>query len=57
MHIMEPWWNNAVERQVIGRGIRICSHEHIAESEFIDFSLDAASREYNTKLVNVCFII
>jgi hypothetical protein len=29
IHIMEPWWNMNRPLQVIGRGVRICSHEHL----------------------------
>jgi len=31
--IMEPAWNQATEEQVIGRGIRYMSHEHLPGSE------------------------
>ena len=53
IHILEPWWNNIIDRQVIGRGIRICSHHHIKESDFIDFRLDQDNKLYNTRMVNV----
>ena len=53
IHLLEPWWNNVVERQVIARGIRICSHSHIEEENFIDYRLDQTNRVDNTRLVNV----
>jgi superfamily II DNA or RNA helicase len=31
--IMEPAWNQATEEQVIGRGIRYMSHEHLPKSD------------------------
>ncbi len=33
MHILEPWWNVNQTFQVIGRGIRICSHSHLPKEE------------------------
>ncbi len=33
IHIMEPWWNMNQTFQVIGRGIRICSHSHLPKEE------------------------
>jgi len=53
IHIMEPWWNNIVIRQIIGRGLRICSHSHIPTEDFIDFRNDSINKIYNTRLVNV----
>ena len=53
IHIMEPWWNNIVIRQIIGRGLRICSHSHIPKEEFIDFRNDSINKIYNTRLVNI----
>jgi len=53
VHILEPWWNNVIDRQVVARGIRICSHSHIPKEEFVDFRLDQANKLYNTRLVNV----
>ena len=53
VHILEPWWNNVIDRQVIARGIRICSHSDIPKEDFIDFRLDQANKIYNTRLVNV----
>jgi hypothetical protein len=53
IHLVEPWWNNVIDRQVIARGIRICSHSHIPEEDFIDFRLDQANKIYNERIVNV----
>lgn len=53
IHILEPWWNNVVDRQVIARGIRICSHSHIKDEDFIDFGLDEVNKLYDTPIVNV----
>lgn len=33
VHIMEPWWNINVLKQIIGRAIRICSHAMLPKSE------------------------
>ena len=38
IHLLEPWWNNNIPKQVIARGIRMCSHDHIPESDFIDYN-------------------
>lgn len=35
IHIMEPWWNMNRTLQVIGRGVRICSHSHLPKDEQI----------------------
>jgi len=53
IHIMEPWWNNTLLKQVIGRGIRICSHNHIEKNDFIDLRIKKELRILNTRLVNV----
>jgi superfamily II DNA or RNA helicase len=53
IHILEPWWNNILNRQVIGRGIRICSHDHIPEEDFIDLRINENERVTNKRLVNV----
>jgi len=54
IHILEPWWNNNVIKQIIGRGIRICSHAHVSPNEFIDFSKDDGIKRYpNKRIVNV----
>ena len=29
IHILEPWWNMSKIQQVIGRGVRRCSHVHL----------------------------
>ena len=52
VHILEPWWNNVVDRQVIGRAIRICSHAHIDKSSFKDFTKKVPT-SVNKWLVNV----
>ncbi len=52
VHILEPWWNNVVDRQVIGRAIRICSHAHIDKSSFKDFTKKIPT-SVNKWLVNV----
>lgn len=33
IHILEPWWNVNQTFQVIGRGIRICSHSHLPKED------------------------
>ena len=33
VHILEPWWNMSRGRQVIGRGIRRCSHVSLPEEQ------------------------
>lgn len=33
VHIMEPWWNLNVIKQIIGRAIRICSHASLPKAE------------------------
>jgi len=33
VHILEPWWNMSRAKQVIGRGIRRCSHVSLPEEE------------------------
>jgi hypothetical protein len=53
VHILEPWWNNIVTKQVIGRGIRICSHHNIKKEDFIDFRYNKKLQIYNNRIVNV----
>ena len=53
IHILEPWWNNSLIKQVIGRAIRICSHDHIDKKDFIDFRYKKALKSYNNRIVNV----
>jgi SNF2 family DNA or RNA helicase len=37
IHLVEPWWNMNRPLQVIGRGVRICSHSHLpAQDRVID---------------------
>lgn len=33
VHLMEPYWHPVRFQQVIGRAVRICSHEHLEEKE------------------------
>jgi hypothetical protein len=33
IHIMEPWWNNSRIDQIIGRGLRYCSHRELPTEE------------------------
>ena len=33
VHLMEPYWHPVRFEQVIGRAVRICSHEHLPEEE------------------------
>eukprot|EP00873_Tetraselmis_striata_P043915 jgi/Tetstr1/464179/TSEL_008984.t1 len=33
VHVLEPWWNMSRIRQVIGRGVRRCSHVALPESK------------------------
>jgi hypothetical protein len=33
IHILEPWWNMNIPLQVIGRGVRICSHAHLPPAD------------------------
>lgn len=53
IHILEPFYNSVLDRQVIGRGIRICSHSHIPESDFIDFSKEQNPENKNKRIVNI----
>jgi len=53
VHILEPWWNDTLIKQVIGRGIRICSHDHIDKKDFIDFRFKKELQTYNNRIVNV----
>jgi len=53
IHILEPWWNYTLIKQVIGRGIRICSHNHIDKKDFIDFRFKKELKTYNNRIVNV----
>jgi len=53
IHILEPWWNNVIKNQVIGRGIRMCSHNHIPSSQFQDLRIDEENREDGKRLVNI----
>jgi hypothetical protein len=52
VHIFEPWWNNKVIEQVIARGIRFCSHDHIDNKDFIDYTIKT-EKKTNIKLVNI----
>ncbi len=53
IHIMDPWWNNVKTRQIIGRGIRICSHYDLQPSEFLDIREKVDERTTREKIVNV----
>lgn len=53
VHILEPWWNNVITKQVIGRGVRITSHNDLKDEDFIDLRIDTESRTDGVKLVNV----
>ena len=53
VHIMEPWWNDVITRQVIGRGVRITSHNDLKPEDFLDLRVDKAQRTNGVKLVNV----
>lgn len=53
IHILEPWWNNTIIKQIIGRGIRICSHNHIDKKDFIDLRFTEELRIFNDRFVNV----
>lgn len=33
VHILEPWWNNTVLQQVIGRAVRNCSHYDLPKDQ------------------------
>ena len=33
IHIMEPWWNYVLMKQIMGRGLRVCSHAHLNKSD------------------------
>lgn len=53
IHILEPWWNNTIIKQIIGRGIRICSHNHIDKKDFIDLRFKEELRVFNDRFVNI----
>lgn len=53
VHILEPWWNEVIDNQVIGRAVRMCSHSHIPLSEFTDLQLKESERDNYRRLVNV----
>lgn len=53
VHIMEPYWNNVLLKQVIGRGVRITSHKDLDETDFIDLRINVHERTNNVKMVNV----
>ena len=53
IHILEPFFHNVLDRQVIGRGVRICSHSHIPENDFIDFSSNPKPQNKNKRIVNI----
>lgn len=37
IHITSPWWNEAEMEQIIGRGIRFCSHSDLEENkQYVD---------------------
>lgn len=52
VHILEPWYHTVVDRQVIGRAVRICSHAHIPKNTFKDFT-GKKPVSVNNWLVNV----
>lgn len=33
IHIMEPWWNYVLMKQIMGRGLRVCSHAHLPKEQ------------------------
>lgn len=45
IHIMEPWWNYVLLKQIMGRGLRVCSHSHLKkENQKLDVFLYYGSR-------------
>jgi len=52
VHILEPWYHTVVDRQVVGRAVRICSHAHIAKNSFKDFT-NKTPVPVNKWLVNI----
>ena len=53
VHILEPWWNEVIDNQVVGRAIRMCSHSHIPISDFEDLQYNEDERDHERRLVNV----
>lgn len=52
IHIMEPWWNMNRPLQVIGRGVRICSHAHLPPaSRIVDIYNYISVPSQNTKYI------
>jgi hypothetical protein len=53
IHIMEPWWNNSRIDQIIGRGIRYCSHSDLpVEERNVEVFQYAVSLVNKTKKIN-----
>ena len=45
IHIMEPWWNYVLMKQIMGRGLRVCSHAHLKkENQKLDVFLYYGSK-------------
>ena len=53
IHILEPWWNDVINEQVIGRGVRMCSHNHIRKSDFTDLRIKQEEATDEQRLVNI----
>ena len=56
IHIIDPWWNNIINHQIIGRGLRICGHHHIPISNFYDYS-EKEPKPAGKMLVNIFIYI
>lgn len=53
IHLLEPWWNMMIQKQVSGRGLRMCSHSDVHSEDFVDLRLNDDLRSTNEKVVNV----
>jgi len=63
VHICDPWWNDSRLEQIIGRGIRFCSHALLPEKrQVVDVYYhcsvkDSYNRNVNKKFINTPFDI
>ncbi len=53
IHLFEPWWHRVLDEQIIGRGIRIRSHDHVPVANFVDMQINENRRMTGVKMVNV----
>jgi superfamily II DNA or RNA helicase len=54
VHILDPWWNDSRLQQIIGRGIRFCSHKDLPPAKrIVDVFIHLSSLNFSDKVYSV----